>query len=169
MYRVVVRYGYWDALIEHKNFEALLIESLEGAIKLNARNKRLELESTTNGQRRSELVVIDGNGSESEEVISEAPLMMVVSSATEQRYSENDDDDDEAVVEELAFIRRAREEGVTYLLGNSVVEASKDSSLLKKIIVDGIYHGLQLIARRSRAALEIPHKRLMEVGITYTI
>ena len=156
MYRAVVRYGYWDALIEHKNFESLLMASLEETIMSSACDQTLEPET------------VSGNGSESEETISETPLMMP-SNTSQNSRERMIKHQNELIDEELAFIRRAREEGVTYMLGNSVVEASEDASLGKKIVVNGIYHGLQLIARRSRVALEIPHKRLMEVGITYII
>jgi KUP system potassium uptake protein len=156
MYRVVVRYGYWEAPIGHESFEALVMESLEKMIVQGER--RLESAEMVNGVPATDR---GDRGEEDceEEMIDEASLATSVPNR-----------EDEAIVEEeLGFIRRAREEGVTYMLGNSVVEASKDASLVKKIIVDGIYHALQLVSRRSRAALEIPHKHLVEVGITYTI
>ena len=157
MYRAVVRYGYWDALIAHNNFESLLMASLEETIMSSACDQNLEPE-TVNGN----------NGSESEETISETALIVPSNTSRNSREMIMKHEN-ELIEEELSFIRRAREEGVTYMLGNSVVEASQDASLGKKIVVNGIYHGLQLISRRSRVALEIPHKRLMEVGITYTI
>ncbi|GLJ26860.1 hypothetical protein SUGI_0524970 [Cryptomeria japonica] len=75
----------------------------------------------------------------------------------------------ESAKEELAFVDKSRAAGVVYLLGHSEVRASKDSSLFKRFVVNYAYDFLKRNSRQMTAALEIPNKNLLQVGMTYYI
>ncbi|GMH24559.1 hypothetical protein Nepgr_026402 [Nepenthes gracilis] len=73
------------------------------------------------------------------------------------------------VEEEVRFVQAAMAEGVVYMLGEAKVIAKKDSSLLKKIVVNYVYDFLRRNVRQGEDVMEIPHGRLLAVGMTYEI
>ena len=137
MYRVVVRYGYWDALIEHKNFEALLMESLEGTIKSSACDERLELGLVT---KRLEQGSMNGNCSESEEVISEAPLM-IISNDNQYSIERAAECVDEAMEEELEQEKKCLETVWCRLRKMLLSERSSIGTNLFKLSMQKRHHG----------------------------
>lgn len=75
----------------------------------------------------------------------------------------------EGVEEEMEFVERAMKKGVVYLLGEAEVVADPKSSLLKKMVVNYAYSFLRKNFRQGENVLEIPHTRLLRVGMTYEI
>ncbi|CAL9770751.1 unnamed protein product [Musa acuminata subsp. burmannicoides] len=71
--------------------------------------------------------------------------------------------------EEIRFLERSCAAGVVYLLGHSEVRASKNSSLVKKVVVDYVYDFLRRNFRQGLVDLQIPNKNLMQVGMNYTV
>lgn len=175
IYRSVVRYGYMDPPIPHRDFEALLMGSLEKFVE--SESYELEMldrgmyQGRANDNEDAEVLVYSGNSNFGR-----------MNDSTRDRQTSNGSRSSEAIAtgtllaermeelrKELDLLSHARQEGVTYVLGNCVVEASPTSSIVKKFAVNVLYDILQRIARKSRVALQIPHKKLMEVGITYTL
>ncbi|KAI5066289.1 hypothetical protein GOP47_0018913 [Adiantum capillus-veneris] len=76
---------------------------------------------------------------------------------------------DPAVRRELIELIEAQEAGVAYMLGHSYVKAKKDSSLIKKFVIDVVYNFLRNNCRGPTAALSIPHLSLIEVGMVYRV
>ncbi|GMH24557.1 hypothetical protein Nepgr_026400 [Nepenthes gracilis] len=73
------------------------------------------------------------------------------------------------VEEEVHFVRAAMAEGVVYMLGEAKVIAKKDSSFLKKIVVNYAYDFLRRNVRQGEDVMEIPQGKLLAVGMTYEI
>lgn len=61
------------------------------------------------------------------------------------------------------------DQGVFYLIGEAEVVAKKDSSLLKKILINYAYTFLRKNFRHGGKVLVIPQTRLLKVGMTYEI
>ena len=75
----------------------------------------------------------------------------------------------QGIEEEIAFVQKAMENGVVYLLGEVDVVAEQKSSFFKKIVVNYAYNFLRKNCRQGEKILEIPHARLVRVGMTYEI
>ncbi|XP_058198975.1 potassium transporter 11-like isoform X2 [Rhododendron vialii] len=67
-------------------------------------------------------------------------------------------------VNELEFLTNCRDAGVVHILGNTVVRASRDSKICKKIAVDYIYAFLRKICRENSVIFNVPHESLLNVG-----
>jgi len=151
MYRCIARYGYRDTRTGNVEFENQLLEFLKKCILSDDTHT-----CDTNNQpqcnenycsRRESVVDI---GAVSENAVMNACTM-------------------ENVEEELDFLENAKKSGVVYLMGDSEVIASKDSTLFKRFIVNYAYDILKRNCRKGQAALEIPHRNLLQVGMTYYI
>lgn len=151
MYRCIARYGYRDTRTGNVEFENQLLEFLKKFIRTDDihtydMNNQPRCDDNYCGGTES---VVD-IGAVSENAVMNACTM-------------------ENVEEELDFLENAKKSGVVYLMGDSEVIASKDSSLLKRFIVNYAYDILKRNCRKGQAALEIPHRNLLQVGMTYYI
>ena len=72
-------------------------------------------------------------------------------------------------VDELIFLQKAREAGVVYVLGDSDVNAKKDSWFFKKLVINYIYAFLRRNCRPNTLYLSIPKARLLKVGMEYDV
>ncbi|KAI3972868.1 hypothetical protein MKX01_019526 [Papaver californicum] len=70
---------------------------------------------------------------------------------------------------EIEFVQKAMEKGVVYLLGETEVVAEENSSKLKQVVVNYLYHFLRKNLRENDKILSIPHRKLLRVGMTYEI
>eukprot|EP01018_Ginkgo_biloba_P006316 Gb_07513 [translate_table: standard] len=141
MYRCIARYGYRDTRTGNQEFERLLLEFLKEFIESDY------------------LFVSDEDKSDSAvDIDNVAPAML-----TEKPNIHG------ALEEELEYLEKSRSSGVVYLLGHSEVTASKESSLLKRFVVNYAYDFLRRNFRQGMVALEIPHKNLLQVGMNYYI
>lgn len=71
--------------------------------------------------------------------------------------------------EEMEFVQQAMEKGVVYLLGETQVVASQESSFLKKVVVNYAYSFLRKNFRQGEKVMAVPSARLLRVGMTYEI
>lgn len=74
-----------------------------------------------------------------------------------------------AIEDEKQFIQKEMEKGVVYLLGETEMVAKPDSSIIKRVVVNNIYHFIRLNFRQGDEAMAIPKARLLKVGVTYEI
>lgn len=151
MYKCIARYGYRDKRTGNVEFENQLLESLREFIRSDNTythdiNNRPESEEN-NCDRPESIVDI---GTVSENAVIDARTM-------------------ESLQEELDFLENEMKSGVVYLMGDSEVIASEDSSLFKRFIVNYAYDILKKNCKKGQAALEIPHRNLLQVGMTYYI
>ncbi|XP_030463096.1 potassium transporter 5-like [Syzygium oleosum] len=77
---------------------------------------------------------------------------------------------EEIVQRELGLVDEAINiKGIMYLMGHSEVIASSSSGLAKRLVINCLYSWLKRCVRQQEEAFNIPHKRLLKVGITYEI
>ncbi|GAU31727.1 hypothetical protein TSUD_215280 [Trifolium subterraneum] len=70
---------------------------------------------------------------------------------------------------ESSQILKAKESGVTYIVGHSYAEAKKSSSILKKFGIDIVFAFLSKNCREPDIMLEVAHTSLLEVGMVYHV
>ncbi|TYI00398.1 hypothetical protein ES332_A11G132100v1 [Gossypium tomentosum] len=76
----------------------------------------------------------------------------------------------EIMEQEIEQVKKAWEEvGIVHLVGQNEVIASKESNMMKRILVDYAYNLLRRNLRQREAVFDIPHKRMLKVGMTYQL
>lgn len=73
------------------------------------------------------------------------------------------------VRDELNALIEAKHAGVAYIMGHSYVKARRNSSFVKKFVIDVAYSFLRKNCRGPSVALHIPHISLIEVGMIYYV
>lgn len=72
--------------------------------------------------------------------------------------------------QEIEHVEEAWEgAGIVHLIGQNEVIASKESNIMKRILVDYAYNLLRRNLRQSETMFDIPHKRMLKVGTTYQL
>ncbi|XP_022158412.1 potassium transporter 5 [Momordica charantia] len=198
MFRCVVRYGYKDVIIGSAEFERQLVDSLkefirqehimlEGIPNLFVEQPTLSnQQNTTRSGKLEAKTKVKASSSSSATVHVEGTLpeggsQSRGSSGSIQSFNASKSRSSsnaivqvvaplaEGVEEEMEFVERAMKKGVVYLLGEAEVVADPKSSLLKKMVVNYAYSFLRKNFRQGENVLEIPHTRLLRVGMTYEI
>jgi KUP system potassium uptake protein len=157
VFRCVVRYGYTDVHNEQESFEKILIERLKNFVRDDFLFFQRMLDD--NGEKDRE-IVDDGlvvNGRENENYEDD------VNQAVENKKPA------EAVEREIEAVDKAWHAGIVHLFGETEVVASKESGIGKRIVIDYAYNFLKKNLRQSDEVFDIPHKRLLKVGMTYEL
>ena len=82
----------------------------------------------------------------------------------------DDDDRDELVMmREIEAIDRAWNAGVVHLIGESEVVASEAAWIGKRILIDYCYNFLKRNSSQGDKMIDVPHKRMLKVGMTYDL
>ncbi|KAF6134597.1 hypothetical protein GIB67_025712 [Kingdonia uniflora] len=139
VFRCVVRYGYTDMRNKHESFESVLLGKLKEFIREEA--CFLSLMPSNNNE---EVGVVEGGDG-------------------------HIDTKDEMVEREVEIVDRGFRCGVVHLMGESEVVASEGAGLMKKVVIDYAYNFLRRNLRQSDKVFDIPHKRLLKVGMTYEL
>ncbi|MED6173447.1 hypothetical protein PIB30_059497 [Stylosanthes scabra] len=71
--------------------------------------------------------------------------------------------------ETIEAIEKALEAGIVHLIGESEVVASKGSGIGKKFLINYAYNFLKKNLRQSDKVFDIPHERMVKVGMTYEL
>ncbi|KAJ7547410.1 hypothetical protein O6H91_08G084600 [Diphasiastrum complanatum] len=161
IYRCIARYGYKEVRHEHDDFEDMLMLSLENFIQFEHQSVSHQQSETDSSSEH------DGDGS-SMRVYPAKVMQPSGRTGIEKNLSKQRSVDLE-VQEELIFAERMKQTGVVYLLGQIHVKAKRDSSFVKRFIVDYAYAFIKINTRRSPIILNVPHTRLLEVGMVYHI
>ncbi|XP_022732787.1 potassium transporter 5-like [Durio zibethinus] len=148
VFRCVVRYGYTDMRNEQESFEWTLVERLKEFIK---ENLWLSHALVCNGKTAKM-----GEGSDNE-----------LQDQINGRHVE--EDWQETVEREISIVDKAWQAGVVHLIGESEVIASKGAGIGKRILIDYAYNFLKKNLRQSEKLFDIPHKRMLKVGVTYEL
>ncbi|XP_068638076.1 potassium transporter 7-like isoform X2 [Aristolochia californica] len=186
IFRCIARYGYKDVRKEnHQTFEQLLIESLEKFILREAQERSLESDEDGESEFESDdsssrlllgpnesayslgaplLANYRGKGKEIMEASTSGDVGLDFPTS-----DSGISDAEQGSVWELAFIHRAKDPGVVYLLGYGDIRARKDSWFFKKLVINYFYAFLRKNCRRGIATLTVPHTNLMQVGMTYMV
>ncbi|KAI5066209.1 hypothetical protein GOP47_0018833 [Adiantum capillus-veneris] len=194
MFRCIVRYGYKDVQEESRVFEEMLVDSIDQFVRLermwdnvekgqasictggqvaNTNNCTLNgCEHETAGMNTNfdhHMTMVDAEisfvDSDSSISINVDAIRSCSNSSTkpESFFEGGDVYIEDAVTEE--DIKEAKAAGVTYVLGRSIVRASRNSSFLKRAVINHAYSFLKENCRSPALALHIPHPSLIRVGM----
>ncbi|XP_040363753.1 potassium transporter 5 isoform X2 [Rosa chinensis] len=173
VFRCVARYGYTDVRNENEPFEGLLIEKLKEFIRddfwLSQRTMHI-----TDGEKLEKEVsaelegddheLVNGNGHNENENENEN-VKQVLDDDEDQRKQQ----DDVLLETEIEAIDKAWHRGVVHLIGENEVTAAKGAGIAKRILIDYAYNFLKRNLRQSDKVFDIPHKRMLKVGMTYEL
>ncbi|KAK9139398.1 hypothetical protein Scep_009079 [Stephania cephalantha] len=155
VFRCIVRYGYTDVHNEKESFETMLVERLKEYIAEEVWIMMSPTKHTTNDS------AIENAEDETENNICKNEEEGEVRSHDEERKN--------AVEKEVETVEKRWREGVVHLLGESEVVAGEGANLGKKIVINYAYNLLRRNLRQSEKVFEVPHKRLVKVGMTYEL
>ncbi|XP_077223599.1 potassium transporter 7-like [Tasmannia lanceolata] len=195
MYRCIVRYGYKDVRKDDDHFENQLMTSIAEFIQMEAQ----EINSSSNvgsvdgrmavvrtSERFGSMLVMseaseNGYGEDTTVQSSKSATLQSLQSLYEQESPSDsrrrqvrfqlthEEYMDPQVKEELMELVEAKHAGVAYVMGHSYIKARKNSSFLKKFVIDVAYSFLRKNCRGPAVALNIPHISLIEVGMIYYV
>ncbi|XP_057964339.1 potassium transporter 5-like isoform X2 [Malania oleifera] len=153
MFRCVVRYGYTDVQNEKQPFEILLVERLKEFV----RDKALMLpragddgDNIGKNEELDDRLFNDDNVKE-----------LVTQSKDEKRQQMSS--------KEIFEVENASKAGIIHLIGESEVIASKGARMGKRIVINYAYNFLKRNIRQTEKVFDIPHKRMLKVGVTYEL
>ncbi|KAG8370655.1 hypothetical protein BUALT_Bualt13G0005800 [Buddleja alternifolia] len=148
VFRCVVRYGYKDVRNEQEPFERLLIEKLKEFI-------------TEDYHIGSEMICTNVD-----EVQNEGELVEDVVQCDNELVSVKRE---EAIERDVEYLDKAWQDGVVHLVGEHEVVAAKGANIGKRVLIDYAYNFLKKNLRQSNKVFDIPHKRMLKVGMTYEL
>ncbi|KAK3415569.1 hypothetical protein EUGRSUZ_H01186 [Eucalyptus grandis] len=162
VFRCVVRYGYTDSRNEHDEpFERLLYQRLREFV-------MEEHWTMTHQVTLPEVKDDDGqlvDGLENAENCKNGVKKEIDDEANDKCNHKAQ----EASEREIAVLDRAWRAGVVHLIGENEVVAGKGASLGKRVLIDYAYNFLKRNVRQSDRIFDIPHKRMLKVGMTYEL
>ncbi|KAJ1267739.1 hypothetical protein BS78_07G080900 [Paspalum vaginatum] len=176
MFRCVARYGYKDIHKKDEDFEKMLLDRLLIFVRLESMmddysdsedytvmeqkaERSLLLAEKTSGNTMSSI----GNLSYSSSQDSIVPAKSPLTGNSLTRYSS------QTFGDELEFLNRCKEAGIVHILGNTIVQARRDSGIMKKVAVNYVYAFLRKLCRENSVIFNVPHESLLNVGQIYYI
>ncbi|KAL2332988.1 hypothetical protein Fmac_014201 [Flemingia macrophylla] len=169
MFHCIVRYGYKDIQQEKYNFENKLISAIIQFVESEESmgEPRHDLSSSSGNSNVEELDVSLSQNKFNKSCCQEN---LLPSSCIFQVMMNGDDYLEKSFYKDESMqIMKAKEFGVTYILGHSLARANNSSSFLKKFAIDIVFAFLSENCRESDAVLDVPHPSLLEVGMTYYV
>ncbi|KAF6134601.1 hypothetical protein GIB67_025716 [Kingdonia uniflora] len=82
---------------------------------------------------------------------------------------DGDETKEEMVEREVKIVEQGLRSGVVHLMGESEVVANKGASLIKKVMINYAYNFMRRNLRQSNKVCDIPHGRLLKVGLAYEL
>ncbi|GMH25988.1 hypothetical protein Nepgr_027831 [Nepenthes gracilis] len=153
IFRCIIRYGYTDARGDEEPFERTLAERLKEFMR-----EELWMDPSS----RQQQIMTDGVEKEAEG--SEDGIKNGV-----ETNDRGEGMNHEEVEKGIEVLDKAWSAGVVHLMGENEVVAAKGSGIGKKILINYGYSFLKKNLRQSDKVLDIPHKRLLKVGMTYEL
>eukprot|EP00250_Pteridium_aquilinum_P001212 c11418_g1_i1 orf=308-2656(+) len=196
IYRCVVRYGYKDVREEDMDFEDQLVLNMGEFIQSEAKSAMASpVNSEITPDERMTVVRASGrpvvkmvpmvggshHGDDSNHSVSSSHIEALggvqqhlhTQTSGQRKHVRFELPEspqmDPAVRDELKEIIQAKEAGVAYILGHSYVQASRSSSVIKKLAINFGFNFLRRNCRGPTVALSIPHTSLIEVGMIYYV
>ncbi|KAG6748490.1 hypothetical protein POTOM_048414 [Populus tomentosa] len=150
VFRCVARYGYTDVRNEQEPFEGMLVENLKEFI----RNEHWFSQAClTNGE------VTEKVGEPDDGQVEDMEMKQAAEKEKQQEEAER----------EIEIVDKACRAGVVHLIGENEVIAGKGASLGDRILINYAYNFLKKNLRQSEKVFDIPHKRMLKVGMTYEL
>ncbi|KAA8549185.1 hypothetical protein F0562_000869 [Nyssa sinensis] len=154
LFRCVVRYGYTDVRNEQEPFERMLVERLKEFIRDDAMFSAITHNNQEFAEKDEEL---DDSSVKSDKVNEDAKQIEV------------DQKQQQATEREIEVLDKAWRAGIVHLVGENEVIAGKGAGIGKRILIDYAYNFLKRNLRQSDKVFDIPHKRMLKVGMTYEL
>ncbi|KAJ4828492.1 hypothetical protein Tsubulata_012455 [Turnera subulata] len=148
MFRCVARYGYKDVRNEQEPFERLLVEKLKEFIRDDYWLTHIPNIVKDDEELDNEPGKENGN-------MKQADIEL-------EKLQEEVDRD-------VEVLDKACRAGVVHLIGENEVIARQGAGLGKRILIDYAYNFLKKNLRQSDKVFDIPHKRMLKVGMTYEL
>ncbi|KAK7843282.1 potassium transporter 5 [Quercus suber] len=145
VFRCVVRYGYTDVRSEDEPFEKMLVERLKQFIINDFWFSQRKL---SNGENDGELEVEFVN---------------------EEDENEDVEHVEEELEREIEAMEQASHAGIVHLIGENEVVACKGAGIGKRFLINYAFNFLKKNLRQTENVFEIPHKRMLKVGMTYEL
>ncbi|KAM5563977.1 potassium transporter 5 [Rosa sericea] len=172
VFRCVARYGYTDVRNENEPFEGLLIEKLKEFIRddfwLSQRTMHItdgeKLEEEVSAELEGDDHELDNGNGHNENENENENVKQVLDDDEDQRKQQDD-----VLETEIEAIDKAWHRGVVHLIGENEVTAAKGAGIAKRILIDYAYNFLKRNLRQSDKVFDIPHKRMLKVGMTYEL
>ncbi|CAO2176137.1 unnamed protein product [Urochloa humidicola] len=177
MFRCVARYGYKDIHKKDEDFEKMLLDRLLIFVRLESmmdgysdsedftmmeqKAERSTRALLTEKAGDSTMSSIGDMSYSSQDSIRPAKSPLTGNSLT--RYSSQTSGD------EQEFLNRCKDAGVVHILGNTIVQARRDSGIVKKVAVNYVYAFLRKLCRENSVIFNVPHESLLNVGQIYYI
>ena len=152
VFRCVVRYGYTDVRFEEEPFERLLVERLKEFI-------------------RGEIMMTVTLTHNSGDIVSGELQDGLINGENESEESRQIDEKrrQQDVKKDIEVIDRAAQVGVVHLIGETEVMADKGSRFGKRVLINVGYNILKKNLRQTEKVFDIPHKRILKVGMIYEL
>ncbi|XP_034691225.1 potassium transporter 5-like isoform X2 [Vitis riparia] len=152
VFRCVVRYGYTDVRFEEEPFERLLVERLKEFI-------------------RGEIMMTVTLTHNSGDIVSGELQDGLINGENESKESKQIDEKrcQQDVKKDIEVIDRAAQVGVVHLIGETEVMADKGSKFGKRVLINVGYNILKKNLRQAEKVFDIPHKRILKVGMIYEL
>ncbi|KAL2924869.1 Potassium transporter 7 [Bienertia sinuspersici] len=175
MYRCIIRYGYKDIDKYVDDFEDNLVMSIAEFIRMEAEGARSSEGSMavvrTSDKFGTRLVASDISISQTDEgsksIHRRSSSQLGKSSAVHSLHSSYELEESPNSVRGVPELLEAKEAGVAYVVGHSYIKARRNSSKLKRFMINYAYSFLRKNCRSSAVDLHIPHISLIEVGVVY--
>ena len=152
VFRCVVRYGYTDVRFEEEPFERLLVERLKEFI-------------------RGEIMMTVTLTHNSGDIVSGELQDGLTNGENEREESKQIDEKrhQQDVKKDIEVIDSAAQVGVVHLIGETEVMADKGSRFGKRVLINVGYNILKKNLRQTEKVFDIPHKRILKVGMIYEL
>ncbi|KAG8479091.1 hypothetical protein CXB51_028979 [Gossypium anomalum] len=148
-FRCVVRYGYKD--VREVAFEETLVTRLKEFIQEEILLQNQMLSTIGNNAEK---------GTEPEGEIVERNNDVANAKQLEE----------EIMQQEIERVQKEWEEaGIVHMIGESEVIAKKEANIMKRMVIDHAYNLLKRNVRKREKVFDIPHKRMLKVGMTYQL
>lgn len=162
MYKCAVRYGYKDPQ-DGAEFEQLLMAAIVEFIRAEALGKLCANNSHSNsaasGLSVDHTIPLSGE-------IDRNPSFVTGGAALHGEAAKMMED---SVHDAVNHLNSSRRKGVVYILGHTELRASPDSNFFRKFLINVFYNFLRRNFRSSLHTLNIPHTRLLQVGMVHYI
>ncbi|KAJ0054567.1 hypothetical protein Pint_01025 [Pistacia integerrima] len=155
VFRCIARYGYTDVRNEEEPFERILVEKLKEFIRDDYWLSQTITNHEEVGEENGEFtdVSIKGENERNEDV----------------GFVQEEQQKESVLEREIEMVDKALRAGCVHLIGESEVIAGKGSGIGKRILIDHAYNFLKKNLRQSEKVFDIPHKRMLKVGMTYEL
>ncbi|MBA0803698.1 hypothetical protein Gohar_013884 [Gossypium harknessii] len=78
--------------------------------------------------------------------------------------------EEEIMQQEIEQLQKEWEEaGIVHMIGESEVIAKKEANIMKRIVINHVYNLLKRNVRQREKVFDIPHERMLKVGMTYQL